>query len=285
MDDMGYVRKITATIGSATTVNELGQSGAFTIDDISVGQRVQLSGKLGTDGSGNKMLDATAGGALLMPTALAGTVASTAANVVTLALRSLDGQAPAAFDFTGTKVTSAAAYTVEVPAALSTSSLTQGVPVRFVGFVAPFGSGPPDFSALSVVNYADTKAELDVRWEMPGVTAPFATLTSSQILISQATLMLSAEHELQVAFTKTDPSTLSAGLQIVPDMSATNVGFTIAHRASWKSDSYSTFNDFVTALTTDLNGTTAVLGVDAVGPYDAATGVLSVDRMVVMLND
>lgn len=290
MDDMGYVRKITATIGAATTVSELGQSGTFTVQDISVGQRIQLSGTLGTDSSGNKTIDATAGGALLMPTALAGTVSSTAANVVTLALQSLDGQAPAAFDFTGTGMTNAqdaaaAAYTVAVPAALSTGSLAAGVPVRFVGFVAPFGSAPPDFNAITVVNFANTKAELDVRWAPPGVAAPFATLTSTQILISQATLTASAEHELLVAFTKIDPSSLAAGLSIVPDMSATNVGFAIAHRASDKSDSYTTFNDFVTALTTDLNGTTAALGVEAVGPYDSTTGVLSVDRMVVILND
>ncbi len=289
-DDMGYFHKITATIGAATTVNELGQSGSFTIQDISVGQRIALSGALGVDASGNKTIDATAGGALLLPTPLAGTVGSTAANVVTLALQSLAGQAPAAFDFTGTGTTSAqdasaAAYTGAAAAQLATAALATGAPARFIGFVAPFGSAPPDFNAITVVNYADTKAELDVRFASPGLTAPFATLTSTQILISQATLTASAERELRIAFMRIDPSTLSAGLSLVPDMSAADAGFTIAHMLSEKSSSYATFNDFVTALTTDLNGTTAALRIEAVGPYDSTSGVLSVDRMVVVLND
>ncbi len=289
-DDMGYFHKITATIGAATTVNELGQSGSFTIQDISVGQRIALSGALGVDASGNKTIDATAGGALLLPTPLAGTVGSPAANVVTLALQSLAGQAPAAFDFTGTGTTSAqdasaAAYTVAAAAQLATAALAAGAPVRFIGFVAPFGSAPPDFNAITVVNYADTKAELDVRFASPGLTAPFATLTSTQILISQATLTASAERELRIAFMRIDPSTSSAGLSLVPDMSAADAGFTIAHMLSEKSSSYATFNDLVTALTTDLNGTTAALRIEAVGPYDSTSGVLSVDRMVVVLND
>ena len=41
----------------------------------------------------------------------------------------------------------------------------------------------------------------------------------------------------------------------------------------------------MTALTGDLNGTTDAVAVEAAGPYDATTGVLSVDRMVVFLSD
>ena len=286
--DTSYVRQVTATVGAATTVTEMGQTGGFTIQDLLVGQHVQLSGKLATT-SGATTLDATAGSALLMPTNVSGTVTAAAPALVTLNLQSLDGQPPANLNFAGTGTASAqnasaTAYTVSVPAALSTGAATVGSPIRFNGFVAPFGAAPPDFAAESLVSYANTSASLDVRWSAPGVAAPFATLTGTKLVLSQATLTASAQHLLRIAFTSIDPSTLAAGLQLVPDAAATYTAFAIGHRASWKEESFMTFADLVTALTTDLATNTAI-AVEAVGPYNPTTGVLSVDRMIVILND
>lgn len=286
---MAYARKVTATVGTATTVTELGQSGTFTIQNMSVGQHVQLSGKLGTDASGNTTLDATAGSALLLPTTVSGTVTAATAGVVTLNLQSLDGQAPANLVFAGTGAASASdavptAYTVAVPAPLSTSPAVIGSPIRFTGFVSPFGAAPPDFNAEDLISYAATNASLAVRWNTPGVATPFATLTGTKMVLSQATLTASAEHTIRIAFNSMDPSTLAAGLQLVPDQAAANTAFAIGHRASWKEESFTSFGDLVTALTTDLATNTAI-AVEAVGPYNAATGVLSVDRMIVILNN
>jgi hypothetical protein len=286
---MSYAHLVTATIGAATSVSEPGQSGTFTVQDISVGQHLQLSGTLGTGATG-RTLDATAGGALLSTTTLSGTVTANAANLVTVNLQSLDGQSPSNLNFAGTGTATAqdalaTAYTVSLPAALSTAGAGVGVPVRFTGFVAPFGTAPPDFNALSLISYANTKADLAVRWTLPGVAAPFATLTAGELLISQATLTASAEHVLRISFDQIDPSTLAAGLQLVPDAAAANPQYAIQHFSSWKADAYTTFAAFVTALTGDLNGTTDAVAVEAAGPYDATTGVLSVDRMVVFLSD
>jgi hypothetical protein len=71
----------------------------------------------------------------------------------------------------------------------------------------------------------------------------------------------------------------------VPDASATSPRFGIAQIKSWSVDSFGTFSDLVTALTTDLNGTTDALLVFADGPYNATTGVLSADQIIVLLND
>ena len=80
MDDMGYARQVAVTLGTGTVVSEDGQHGTFSIQDISVGQHLQLSGTIGKDGSGNPTFDATAGSARLMLTAVSGTVTSLAAN-------------------------------------------------------------------------------------------------------------------------------------------------------------------------------------------------------------
>ena len=253
-----------------------------------MGQQVQLFGTLGTASAGSATLDATSGSTQLMPTSVVGTVISTTGNLVTLNLQSLAGRPPSSFDFAGTGSTqdaTATAYTVALPAALSAATLGTGLPARFSGFVTPFGSAPPDFTAASLVSYAQTRALLQVRWPAPGVTAPFATLTGTELLISQATLQASAQDGIRIASVVLNPSTLSAGLQIDPDTSAMNPQFAIGHLKSRKVDSFGTFGDFVTALTTELNGTNEALQVLADGPYDATTGVFSADQMIVLTND
>jgi len=286
---LGFTRQITVTVGAATMVTESGQSGSYSIQDISVGQTLQVSGTLSA-----ATLDATAGNAELWPSIVLGLATAVTPNLVTLNLQTINGLAPTSLNFAGTGASSAqdataAAYTVAIPAVLSTGSaaisIPHGLTSRFTGFVTPFGQAPPDFSASTLVSYADTRALLLVRWPPSGEVTPFSTLTGSGLLLSQAALQASTEHFIQIAMTTLDPSTLSAGLQIVPDASALYPIFAIAHWSSRSIDNYSTFADFATALTGDLNATNAVLQITADGPYNATTGVLSVDQMIVILNN
>jgi hypothetical protein len=290
MDDMDYARQATVTVGANTMVSEDGQSGSFTIQDISVGQHLQLSGTLGKDSSGNTTLDATAGSARLMVTTVSGVVTSTAANLVTVNLNTIDGQAASHLNFAGTGASTtqdamASAYSIAVPAALPTTTLGGGVPVSFEGFVAPFGQAPPDFNASTLLSFADTRALLELQWPPAGSTAPFATLTSTQVLISQATLQMTTAHRIRIGFATLDPSTLSAGLQLVPDPLATSLWLAIGHVKSRSSENFSAFGDFTAALQTDLNGTNAIVWIGAAGHYDASAGTLSVDQMIVLFND
>ena len=286
-DDMRWSRQVAVTVGTGTMVTEDGQMGAFTIQDISVGQHLQLSGKLGQDSSGNPTLDATAGSARLMETTLSGTVTALAANLVTVNLQSLDGQMPALFNFagTGTTIASATAYSVGVPTALSTSSLSVGAPVRFAGFVAPFGQAPPDFNASTLLSFAQTRALLDLKWSPSGSTAPFATLTSTELSITQAMLQTTSEHLIRIAFEAFDPTTLSTGLELIPDPAAASLWLAIVHIKTQTSENFSAFADFTAALTTDLNGTNAVVQIGADGPYDSTSGTMSIDQMVVVIDD
>lgn len=294
----GFWPQVTVTVGTGTAVSEQGQMGSFTVQDISVGQHVQVYGNL-TMPSGNPtpammtstpaMLDATAGSVQLFATNVAGTVTASAANLVTLNLMSLDGRPASLFDFAGTGTSSAedavaSAYTVSVPSAL-TSVPGAGVPASFAGFVTPFGEAPPDFAAASVVNYTNTAAQLRIFWSPTGITAPFATAASAELLISQATLAASAQHVVRLGFETIDPSTLSSGLELVPDTNSSTQVFVIAHRSTWTVDTYSDFADFETALSTDLDGTTALVQLNAVGPYAATTGVMSVDVLIATLTD
>jgi uncharacterized protein DUF4382 len=291
MDDERFSRQVTVTVAAGTGVTEDGQSGTFGPQDISVGQHLLVFGKFGPDAMGNATLDASAGSARLMLTPLWGQFASSTGAIVTLNLQSLDGRAPSEFNFAGTGSSSAndasaSAYSVSVPASLTLSMFAPMAPARFFGFVRPFGSAPPDFAAVTAVNYAATDALLTLAWPRPGVTAPFASpLSASNVMITQMTLQSAVFDVLAIGPERLNPASASGGLTFVPNSSAPMMIFAIGHGMSHKFELFSSFGDFVTALTTDLNGTTALLGVAADGPYDQTSGVMSVNRMGVELND
>jgi hypothetical protein len=296
---IGFAPQVTVTLGSGTTVSEQGIAGSFNAQDVSVGQHAQFAGALSVLG-GAVSLDASAGSALLEPTRVTGTVNSSAANLVTLTLQTLDGRPASVFNFAGTGTgtgtgtgsatdASASAYTVSVPASLTLPTLASGAAAGFIGFVTPFaaanGSSPPDFAALSFINYSQSPALLLVRWPLPGVTAPFATLTDSELTLSQATLSASAQASLSAGPVLINAATLSGGLQIDPNIAAPNPQFAIVHLKSRNIASFSSFDDFVTALASGLNGTHDALQVVAEGPYDAATATLSANAMAVLTDD
>jgi hypothetical protein len=290
-DDESFSKSVAVTVGTGTMVTKDGQTGSFTAQDISVGQHVQLFGKLGTDTAGNRTLDATAGAGRLMVTGLWGLYTSNAAGVVTLNLQALDGKAPSAFTFTGTGTNTAndavaASYTVGVPTALSLTGLSAGAPVRFFGFANTFGAAPPAFNAQSLVNFAATVARVEVEFVRPGSTAPFVTpLSATSIVISQGTLQATDEARVRIGPQSTDLKAATTGLTLVPNASATSTGFAIGHWKSHKVDSYATFADAEAALNTALNGTTAVLAIGSDGPFNATTGTLSVNHLFVVLGD
>jgi hypothetical protein len=114
---------------------------------------------------------------------------------------------------------------------------------------------------------------------------PFATLTSTQLLITQAALKASTQHDLRVAFAPFDVSALTAGLQLIPDATSSSLWLAIGHSKSRSSENYAAFGDFTAALKTDLSGAVGVARVLADGPYDAASGALSVDQMIVLIDD
>ena len=284
-----FARQVAVTVASTTMVSEDGQTGTFGPQDISVGQHLEAFGTFGTDSSGNPTLDASSGSVRLMETRAWGQFTSVTSGVVTMSLQALDGLPPTAFNFAGTGTASdatASAYTVSVPAALTLPTLTAGGPVAFDGFVTGFGSAPPDFAANTLADLTTASAHLDLAWMTPGPTAPFvAPLSATNVMMTQTMVQSAAEHAVFIGPVKVDPGSVSAGLSFVPNAAASHMMFAIGHRSSWQFQVYTTFSDFITALAGDLNGTTQLLRVEAAGPYDPSTGVMSVSYMAVVLSD
>ena len=102
-----FNRQVPVTVGSNTKVTRAGSPTPGTAQDISVGQRITLYGKLGQDSMGGRTFDATQGGARLLVSGLWGNFLSQSAGVATIDLQQLDGRLPGAYNFAGTGTTSA----------------------------------------------------------------------------------------------------------------------------------------------------------------------------------
>src|SRR5438105_2820364 len=245
-DDEQFSRSIAVTVAGTTAVTEDGQSGSFSAQDISVGQRLQLFGTFGTDASGNRTLDASSGSARLMLTPLWGQFISSASGVVTVKLQRLAGIDPSMFNFAGTGSSAAndanaSAYQVQVPAALQLPPLNAGSPLPFFGFVTPFGSAPPDFKALIPAELLPPNALALLAWASPGVTAPFdAPLSATHVLITQSTLQSAQLHLIRIGPEQLDPAAVATGLSFVPATTGP-MSFAIAHVAR---DGSHTFDSF-----------------------------------------
>ena len=314
-DAMNFQRQVTVTVGSGTTVAAEGQSGTFGIADISVGQRVRFTGTLSTNNSGTS-LDATSGSALLEPTRGDGLYSGSASGSIIVSLQDLGHVQASALDFAGTGTSSsndasASSYEVQIPSTFSTSLFATGLPVQFTGFVTPFGSAPPDFSAMTVVSYGQAQAMLHAAWSSPGSTTAFTSLSSTELVVGQTALQSATVHFIRIDDNLVDASTLSGGVTLVPAGSTSTSGssggtsdgssstgssdqgddmgtddsqvFAIAHQSAHTMDSYSTFSAFTAALNTDL-GNDSVLSIFAVGSY-GSNSTIAVSRVFVVLND
>ncbi|MEJ0100745.1 MAG: hypothetical protein WDO12_13980 [Pseudomonadota bacterium] len=276
--------KVTVNVGMNTVVTRDGQAtGTMAIGDISVGQHIEAYGDY--SGSGNTAsLDATAGRVRLNYTHLFGKVTATATGSLTLALQSIDGRDPSRFDFTGTGAATASdanpsGYVVNT-GALATTGLAINSYTRLFGFVTPFGTAPPDFTADTFTDFTDTRAGVALGWGLAGTTAPFSASSATGLMVD---LTGSAHGALQLGGRLIDVTTL-VGLQLVPATSG-NLQFAIAHGRTHKVDNFSTFADFQTQLATELNGTTVLYSLAADGTFDSTGGVFTTKRLLVLLGD
>lgn len=73
-------------------------------------------------------------------------------------------------------------------------------------------------------------------------------------------------------------------LTIVPDTQS-NDAFTIGHASVMMNDNFSTFSDFVSQLSSDLNGGSAVIAVTASGSFDSVTGIFTATNIAVLLSN
>lgn len=139
------------TVLKALTVDD----DALGKDDISVGQYVTVFGTL-SGGSGHHALNAANGVARLEISHLKAAWSGVNNDISILKLSRINGRDVAQYDFTGTGNDPASDadpnhYEVD-KGTLDVSSIKVDAEVRVRGHVTPFGSAPPDFDAITVID-------------------------------------------------------------------------------------------------------------------------------------
>ena len=308
-DDHFMTGNTTITLAAATAVTAQGQASAtpaHTIAEISVGSLIDAFGTASTDNSGKVTLDATAGRVRLDLTHVQGALAASATGNITLHLASIDRQPISLFSFTGTGSaagvdTDPAKYVVTT-GALSLTPFAVGDSVLAIGFVDPFNSTPPDFTAVTLAdgvmgdnddndndNNDDNQnrgkgAQMDIDWGDSGTTTPFKALSATDLDLDVGNSSIGSKHRIQVDPQDVDIEQLSSDVMIVGATSGMTL-FAITGRHGRMTDNFQSFADFEKALAADLDGSTTALRLTAQGQYDATTNTFTAQRITILLSN
>jgi hypothetical protein len=240
------------------------------------------------------------GSVRLQSTELFGSLTSAASGSLQMSLQAIELWPASVYDFAGNGVSAAqdpvAANFVVNTGALTLPTLAPGDPVWVDGYVAPFGTAPPDFTAFSVPAEASVPATLAVIWTGTGTTAPFATLTSTGLTIDLTNPALGS-GQLRIGANTINLATLSATPNIVPGVAAPdpttalplfNPRFSVgpgadAENSSTPIASFNTFAAFVTQLNTTFATPIPATQLVARGTYDTASNTFTASSIDVVL--
>jgi hypothetical protein len=271
-------------VGANTLVTEFGQGVAefITPQQVTVGSSIDAFGVATIQSAGNATLDASAGRVRLDTATASGLVTVQGTGALTLNLAFLGGRAIAPFDFVGSGA-APGEYSVTT-GNLDLTNSTVGAPVIVTGLPSSFAAAPPNFTASTLLDPTTIDAVLMVDWGA-GTAAPFATYDSTAIDVDSHNSSIGARHQIQVGAQIVDIVGLASDPLIVPNPTSPNTVYSIAHLQSSTIENFDTYDAFVTQLQTELNGTTLVTGLTAVGQYTASTFSLAATSITLSLNN
>lgn len=263
-----------------TMVNRQLSTEDFSIDDISIGQRIRVFGNLNDT---ETELDATQGAVRMLMTTIKGTVVQIEPTL-SLRLTGIDGRRIDMFDFTGTGSDPASDadpdnYRIDT-GALDVSGLSPGDPVKVRGFVKPFGHAPEDedFTAWTLINVADVPGVMVVTW-LPASNNAIVELSADGFEMNLEGTGLF--HHIRRAGVTIEILSIATLPGIVPDGDGNGI-YAIAQGGSRRVEF--TFADFAAELNERLAASNPVRRVVARGLFDDASATLTVDWVAVKLN-
>ncbi|HEY6925249.1 MAG TPA: hypothetical protein VI653_17370 [Steroidobacteraceae bacterium] len=133
---------------------------------------------------------------------------------------------------------------------------------------------------------------LQAEYIAPGSKAAFTGLTSSSNALQLSLTGLAEDHSIEIGGASTDGGptntvdlmTLKSPLQIVPDPSLQSGGLMISH-SSKEDETFDTFTDFVSALSSDMTPTATVSDVAGTGSYDSSSTTFTAKTLAILIND
>ena len=295
-------------LGPATQVTADGVStfGTLNSNSIAVGQHITARGLYSVNAAGVTVLDSTGssvdtGSVRLQSTELFGTLNSTASGSLQLNVQNIENYPVSVYNFAGNGVSAAqdpvaANFTVNT-GALTLPAAAPGDPLWIDGYVAPFGTAPPAFTAFSVNAEPAVPATLAVVWTGTGTAAPFATLTPTGLTIDLTNAAFGS-GQLRIGADAINLTTLSATPNIVPAVAVPaattglplfNPRFSVGAAANpdvatnTPIMSFITFAAFVTQLNTTFATPTPATQFVARGMYDSTSNTFTASSIDVVL--
>ena len=260
----------------------------FSIDAISIGQRVTVRGSQPTPSMGASapqvLFDATQGSVRMHLTHLTGIVNSVMTGQTDITLHSIDRRRVGIFDFTGTGMSAdldadPENYEVET-GSLRLANFAEGKPISAKGFPSAFGLAPPDFNGRTVIDYTGVRSALGIGWGADGTTAPYSSIGPDGIAVDIDNASIGVRHYIKQGPILIDLTLLDADTTIVPSATGRSVFYI---RTADSLRMYSDFGDFVEDLTASLDGVTAARSMHARGSYAADSNVFSANKIGVFL--
>lgn len=276
-----FADDVTVTVDANTKVHEEGDpSGTFAINDISVGQRVLVFGTVSNPNPGSLAMDASNGLVRLEYTRLDATFNGPdgSGTGMLVNVQSFEGRPVSLFNFIGTH-SNPASYDVDLNG-LSDSGFSANDPVVSYGFVAPFGSAPPDFSAKSVADFATANARLGIYWGLAGTTQPFNSIDPVNGMVPNLTGTPAPVFDnlrrggVVVALTTLPSSPVIVGNSAGGDFAILQNGSVEVHAS---------FADFVNDLTSRLSAGGTVVGLWSLGGFDSTSNTLTANKIAVVV--
>jgi hypothetical protein len=291
--------------GTIVTADGVSTLGPLNYNSIAVGQHITARGLYSVSAAGVTVLDATGssvdtGSVRLQSTELFGTLNSTASGSLQLNLQAIENYPASAYNFAGNGVSAAqdpvAANFVVNTGALTLPTAAPGDPLWIDGYVTPFGTAPPDWTAFSVNAEPAVAATLAVVWTGTGTAAPFATLTPTGLTIDLANPAFGS-GELRIGADTINITTLSATPNIVPAVAVPaattglplfNPRFTVGPGGNAETPtnpitSFITFGAFETQLNTTFATPIPATKLVARGMYDNASNTFTASSIDVVL--
>lgn len=271
-------------VSANTLVTFFGQDVAEVISpqQISVGSSIDVLGTVSNTSTGEVLIDASAGQVRLDLTTASGLVTAQGAGNLVLNLTNLGGRTITAFDFAGSGA-AANQYAVAT-SSLDLTNAVVGAPVVVTGFPNAFATAPPNFTASTLLDPTTIQAELVIDWSR-GTAAPFTSFDSSAITLDVHNTGAGPRQQIQIGSQIIDLAGLSSDPMIAADSTGAPTLFSIGHATSFTSESFNTYDAFITQLQSELTGGTLATGMTAVGQYKASTFAFTATSITLVLNN
>ncbi len=284
---------ITIGLGANTVVTTFGESAGVlgdTIGQISVGTTIDAFGILSDSNGTDATLDATTGRVRIDSTYASGLVTLVQQGALIMKLVSLDNRSLAAFDFTGTGTSSAVDASAAEYTATTTSDVSNlgvGSAVILQGAPAAFTTGPPDFTASTLLDPTTIEAQFVLDWAA-GTAAPFSSASGSTLVVDNHNAAIAGRHVIQLGASYTDLTALSTPPSITSNTAGaatTAAVYAIGHAVSKVIENYDSLPTFVSRLQSELNGVVLATNMTAVGQYTAGSSTFAATSITILLNN